>query len=88
MAIGSVQTIVVCVPSAFPQAPCPAGQAISTMQGYVLDVSQQANYEAAVAPFDYVYAAGLWSLGFTFVLSLFLVSRSAGAILNFIRGRG
>lgn len=38
--------------------------------------------------FDYVYAASLWSLAFTFVLSLFLLSRSAGAILNFIRGRG
>lgn len=38
--------------------------------------------------FDYVYAASLWSMAFTFVLALYLVSRSAGVILNFIRGRG
>jgi len=88
VAIGSVQTLIVCVPSQFPQAPCPAGQAITTVQGYVLDVSQAATYEAAMAPFDYVYAAGLWSLAFTFVLSLYFVSKSAGTILNFIRGRG
>jgi len=44
--------------------------------------------DPTVAGFDYVYAAGIWSLAFTFVVSLYLVSKSAGAILNFIRGRG
>ena len=59
---------------------------MGTVQGYVLDVAQAANIDASTAPFDYVYAAGLWSLAFTFVLSLYFVSKSTGTILNFIRG--
>lgn len=87
MALGSTQTIIVCVPSAFPQAPCPSGMAISTVQGYVIDFSQAANIEAQFAPFDYTAATAIFGLGFTSVVGLFLVARSAGTILNFIRGR-
>lgn len=86
MATGSVQTIVVCAPSAFAQAPCPAGMAVTTMQGYIIDPSQASNIEAQNAPFDYAAAAGIWSLGFTFVVGLYLVSKSAGIILNRIKG--
>lgn len=85
MTTGAVQTIVVCVPSSFAQAPCPAGQAVTTIQAYVLDVSQQASYEASIAPFDYVFAAGIWAFAFSFVLGLFLVSKSMGTILAMIR---
>lgn len=85
MSIGSTQTIVVCVPSAFAQAPCPAGQAVTTIQAYIIDPSQAASVEAQNAPFDYALAAGFWSIGFTFVVGLYLVSKSAGAILNAIR---
>lgn len=85
MATGSNQTIVVCMPSAFAQAPCPAGMAVATVQGYVIDPSQAASIEAQNAPFDYALAAGFWSLGFTFVVGLYLVSKSAGTILNAIR---
>ena len=88
MATGTVQTILVCAPSWTTQAPCPSGQAVAVVQAYVVDPSQAATFEAATAPFDYTYAAGLWSLAFTMVVGLFLVSRSAGTILNFIRGRG
>lgn len=86
MPIGSTQTILVCVPSAFAQAPCPAGMAVSTIQGYVLDASQASNVEAQYTPFDYEIAAGFWSAGFVFVVGLFLVTKSAGVILNRIKG--
>lgn len=85
MASGTVQTVVICTPSAFSQAPCPSGQAVATVQAYMLDPSQQASYEAATAPFDYAYASGVWALGFTTVVGLYLVSRSAGTILDFIK---
>jgi len=85
MTTGAVQTIVVCVPSSFAQAPCPAGQAVTTIQAYVLDVSQQASYEASTAPFDYLYASGVFSFSFSFVLGLFFLSRGFGTILAFIR---
>lgn len=82
MAVGSLQTILVCSPSAFGQAPCPAGHAVTTMQAYVLDPSQQAVFEA---PFDYVFAAGVWSFAFCFVVGLFLISRSAGTVIDMFR---
>lgn len=85
MTTGAVQTIVVCVPSSVSQAPCPAGQAVTTTQAYMLDASQQASYEASTAPFDYVLASGIWAFAFSFVLGLFLVSKSAGTVLAMIR---
>ena len=85
MATGSLQTIVVCVPSAFAQAPCPAGMAITTMQAYIIDASQASNIEAQNAPFDYAYAGEIWGMAFTFVVGLFLVSKSSGIILSMIR---
>ena len=85
MASGSVQTILVCVPSAFGQAPCPSGMAVSSMQAYVVDPSEQSYLDALSAPFDYTLAGELWGFAFTTVLALYLVARSAGTVLNFIR---
>ena len=88
MAVGSVQTIVVCTASSFTQRPCPAGEAVTTMTAYVLDPAYAASIEAQYADFDYSLAAGFWALAFTTVLMLYLVSLASGTILNFIRGRG
>lgn len=85
MAPGTVQTIVICVPSGFPQAPCPTGQAVSTVQAYVIDAAQGANIEAQFAPFDYAIASGIFGMAFSFVVGLYLVSKSAGVILQRIR---
>lgn len=85
MPVGASQTILICVPSAFGQAPCPAGMAVATLQAYVIDPSQAASIEAQNAPFDYGYAAGIWAFAFSFVVGLYLVSKSAGAILSAIR---
>jgi len=86
MTVGSIQTLVVCVPSQFAQSPCPTGMAISTIQGYVIDSSQAQNFEAQNAPFDYVTASSLWSLSFCFVIGLFFASKKIGILLSFIRG--
>lgn len=79
------QILVVCAPAPMAGSPCSAGMAPTTMQGYVIDASQAAAMEAQNAPFDYAYAAGIWSMAFTFVVALYLVSKSAGTILNAIR---
>jgi hypothetical protein len=85
MVMGTIQTVVVCTPSAIAQAPCPAGMAVTTIQGYIIDPAQTSNVEAQNAPFDYALAAGFWSMAFTFVVGLYLVSKSAGVILNRIK---
>lgn len=85
MTIGSIQTVVVCVPSDSPQLPCPSGQAIATVQGYVIDPAKASNVEAQYADFDYGAAAAIWGMAFTFVVGLYFASKSAGALLDFIR---
>lgn len=88
MASGTLSSVLVCVPSAYEwatQAPCPQGHSIAVTQAYLLDPSQQASYEALAAPFDYGYAASVWGVGFSTVVGLYLVARSAGTILDFIK---
>ncbi len=85
MAVGQTQTILICAASDVAQAPCPAGMALTTVQGYVLDPNQAGNIEAQNAEFDYAYAAGIWSMAFTFVVGLYLVAKSAGTVMNAIR---
>jgi hypothetical protein len=83
--VGSVQTIIVCVPSAFAQAPCPAGQAISTMSAYVLDPAQSAVYAASVAPFDYVAGAEFWSLAFGSIMFMYFTAHGIGLVLKMVK---
>lgn len=85
MAFGSIQTIVVCMPSDSTQLPCPSGQSFSVVKGYLVDPNQAVALEAQNAPFDYEIAASIWGFAFTFVVGLYLVSRSAGAIIGAIR---
>lgn len=94
MALGSIQSIVVCVPvqetaNVQQQAVCPVvnGQnfAPANLQAYVIDPSQQNNLEAAVGPFDYGYAAGVWSLGFSMVVGLYAISVGIGSVLGMVR---
>ena len=83
----------VCVPvtSATPteSTVCPAsgGQVFQPVQvqAYLLDPSQQSNLEAAFEPFDYGYAAGVWSLAFSMVVGLYFVSHGIGLVLGMIR---
>lgn len=83
--VGTVQTLVVCVPSQFQQVPCPSGMALATVQGYIIDSAQAASIDAQNAPFDYAVAAGFWAIAFTFVVGLYLVTKSAGVILERVR---
>lgn len=85
MTIGSIQTVVVCVPSDSPQLPCPSGQAMATVQGYMFDPANAASIEAQNGDFDYAAAAGIWGMAFTFVVGLYLVSKAAGVVLNRIK---
>lgn len=93
MPAGTVQSVVVCVPATSPTATesavCPSngGQLLQPVQvqAYLLDPSQQSNLEAAFEPFDYGYAAGLWSLAFTTVVGLYFVSHGIGLVLGMIR---
>lgn len=85
MAVGVVHTLVVCVSSQVEQAPCPAGMGLATAQGYIINPAQAANIDAQNDPFDYASASGIWAMAFTFVVGLYLLSKSAGVVLDRIR---
>jgi hypothetical protein len=88
MVTGTIQSVLVCTPSVDnlqTQVPCPTGYSITVAQAYLLDPSQMANYETLLAPFDYSYASGVWGLAFTTVVALYVIARSAGLILEFIK---
>lgn len=83
--IGTEQTLVVCAASQISQAPCPSGMAPNTIVGYVIDPTKASSIDAQNAEFDYAVAAQIWGLAFTFVVGLYLVSKSAGMILAAVR---
>lgn len=93
MGVGSVQSTVVCVPAASAseaqQVVCPVvgGQffAPQVVAAYLVEPAQGVAFEAQLGPFDYGHAAALWSMGFTMVVGLYVVSHGIGSVLGFIR---
>lgn len=51
----------------------------------VLSQGEYAAIMPKVSDFDYAYAGQIWGLAFSFVLGLYLISKSAGLVLEFIR---
>lgn len=94
---GSIQNILTCKPSGPGQGtsaldnqlcpPHPDGTAfqLAVIQAYTVDARSEGALHAATAPFDYSQAVGFWSLAFSTVVVLWLVSTYAGEILAFIR---
>ncbi len=93
MEIGAVQTVVICASSTkattAQQVVCPpAGRNFfvpQQVQAYLLAPGQKENIEAAVGPFDYAYAGGLWAMAFSMVVGLYCVSSGVGTVLGMIR---
>jgi hypothetical protein len=93
MALGSVQNVLICQPvpvaTAADQTYCPiiGGQAFAPRStvAYILDPASVSNLEAAIAPFDYSYAAGIWAFGFSTIVGLFVMSHGIGHVLGMIR---
>lgn len=93
MSAGSIQTVVVCVPSASAtaaqQVACAKVGAQfyvpAKVQAYLLDPSRKNDIDAALGAFDYAYASGLWALGFSSVVGLYFVAHGIGLVLGLIR---
>ncbi|AMM15621.1 hypothetical protein AX768_13705 [Burkholderia sp. PAMC 28687] len=58
---------------------------LQQQQAYVLSPDSAGYIDSIAQPFDYVAAAGFWGVAFTTIVSLWLVSHGAGAIVNFLR---
>ncbi|MFM0230815.1 hypothetical protein [Paraburkholderia sediminicola] len=96
MAAGTLANVVVCAPvssadqtSGIDQQVCaPSGGTyfhLQQQQAYVLAPESAGYIDSIAQPFDYSVAAGFWGLAFTTIISLWLVSHGAGAVVNFLR---
>lgn len=94
MSSGSIQQVLVCVPvntatTSVQQQVCPrvGGQYFKPLQvqAYLLASDSRQQIDAALEPFDYAYAAGLWSLAFSIVVALYFVSYGIALVLGFVR---
>ncbi|WP_241482172.1 hypothetical protein [Caballeronia grimmiae] len=75
--------------SGIDQQVCPAagGQYfhLQSQQAYVLAPESAGYIDSIAQPFDYTLAAGFWGVAFTTVVALWLVSYSAGAVINLVK---
>ncbi|WP_241025893.1 hypothetical protein [Burkholderia sp. Tr-20390] len=95
MSVGTVQNVLLCMPvtsdqsSALDQQVCPSSGTqyfhLQAQQAYVIDPASVGYIDALAVPFDYTAASGFFALAFTMVVSIWMVSASAGSILAFIR---
>lgn len=96
MAAGSVQALLVCVAAASSAATTtvdrqvcpPVGDQyfrLQTLSAYVLSPDSAGFIDSVAQPFDYSIAAGFWGMAFTTVVGLWLVARSAGAVISVVR---
>lgn len=87
MTYGATANVLVCVPSTSSMAsyPCPTGQAPAIVSAFLIDSSQAANYQASMAPFDYVVAGQVWAFAITSILILHFVSHGIGLALKQVR---
>jgi hypothetical protein len=58
---------------------------LSSTSTFVSSASFTASVSSLAQPFDYVYAGSIWTMAFTFVVGLYMVSKKAGLVLEFIR---
>jgi len=87
MPIGSLQTILVCQASATPALPCPAGSAPVSVSTYVLDATSQGYLDTLNTPYDYERGAALWAWGFIFIMTLAVISRGIGYVIQTLKSR-
>jgi hypothetical protein len=96
MAAGSGRYVLTCVPvssmgdvGTVDQAVCPPADGqyfrVQTTHAYLLDPAVASYVDVAIAPFDYVQAAGFWGASFVAVMALYVFSRCVGAVLEFVR---
>lgn len=92
MPLGSVEYVIKCIPAGTTGSstvPCVTvggvRHAPQMVQAYVIDPASQGYLDPLALPFDYVEAGAIWTFFFSFVVSLWLVAKNAGVVINAVR---
>ncbi|PQP07988.1 hypothetical protein C5615_37015 [Burkholderia cepacia] len=96
MPAGKIQPVIVCDPvstaygfNAVDEALCPSSNGrfyrATQQQAYLISPDSAGYIDSVTQPFDYAQAGGFWGFAFTTVLALWLVARSAGAVISIVR---
>lgn len=84
--LGTVQTVVVCIPgvSGF-QGACPIGHIEAVTQAYLIAPSEAARFDLMSEPFDSAIAGQYFSFAFASTCFVYLLSLGAGMIIKIIK---
>jgi hypothetical protein len=85
-ALGSVQTVIICIPGTGNQGVCPDGYTQSVTQAYLVSPSSASILDSGATPFDAVQAAEYWGASFTLTIWLYLFALGCGTIYRKITG--
>jgi hypothetical protein len=81
VALGTVQTVVVCVP----QGLCPAGQVQSVTQAYMIAPSESTALDVMAQPFDASQAGAFFGFAFASTIFCWLLSLGCGSLISLVR---
>jgi hypothetical protein len=87
VSLGQVQSILVCQSSNAVDSTglCPAGKALTLIDSYVISPASQSYFDQLDQPFDYSVLAQYFALGFSMVISCYLLAKGIGLVMSALR---
>ncbi|MNM33778.1 hypothetical protein D3C81_444120 [compost metagenome] len=85
VALGNVQTVLVCVPGQGVQGYCPDGQAQTVTQAYMIAPSESTALDLMAQPFDPSAAGAYFGFAFSSTVFVYLLSLGCGVLIQMVR---
>lgn len=84
--LGTVQTVVVCIPGTpGVQGACPDGQVQSVTQAYLIAPSEAARFDLMAEPFDAATAGAYFGFAFASTVFVWLLALGAGMVIKMVK---
>lgn len=85
-ALGTVQTVVVCLPgSSGIEGACPSGQVETVTQAYLIASSEAPRFNLMAEPFDPAIAGQYFGFAFASTCFVYLLAWAAGMVIKMVR---
>ncbi|MCS8014621.1 hypothetical protein N0430_31390 [Pseudomonas aeruginosa] len=83
--LGSVQTVLVCVPGQGVQGFCPDGQSQTVTQAYMIAPSESTALDLMAQPFDASAAGAYFGFAFASTVFVYLLSLACGVLITTVK---